>query len=144
LEVGAEWGAAEHRPLAHVHGAQDERFVLHEGELTVDLDGERHTLRPGDALEVPRGTPHRMWNSGATPARATWQTRPALRTADFWRAVHDARAAGRPTDAHGMLTPVAAAPLLREFRTEFRLALPAPVGRAALAILGLAARVKGY
>ncbi|MDX6727366.1 MAG: hypothetical protein QOK49_2171, partial [Baekduia sp.] len=60
LEVEAEWGAGEHRPLAHVHGAQDERFVLHEGELTVDLGGERHTLRPGDALEVPRGTPHRM------------------------------------------------------------------------------------
>jgi mannose-6-phosphate isomerase-like protein (cupin superfamily) len=143
LEVEAEWGAAEHRPLAHVHAAQDERFVVHEGELTLDAGGQRRTLRAGDNADVPRGTPHRMWNSGSTPVRATWQTRPALRTADFWAAVHAARRTC-PTDAHGMLTPVAAAPLLHEYRTEFALALPAPVRATAMTALRVAARLRGY
>ncbi|MCW3023488.1 MAG: hypothetical protein JWR30_2810 [Conexibacter sp.] len=143
LEVEAEWGAAEHRPLAHVHAAQDERFVVHEGELTIDAGGQRRTLRAGDTADVARGTPHRMWNSGTTPARATWQIRPALRTADFWTAVDAARRT-RPTDAHGMLTPVAAAPLLHEYRTEFALALPAPVRAPAMTALRVAARLRGY
>jgi hypothetical protein len=84
-----------------------------------------------------------MWNSGSTPVRATWQTRPALRTADFWAAV-DAARHKRPTDAHGMLTPVAAAPLLHEYRTEFALALPAPVRATAMTALRIAARLKRY
>jgi quercetin dioxygenase-like cupin family protein len=143
LEVAVEWDPGDHRPLPHVHAAQDERFVIEDGELTADLDGTRHTLRAGDTLDVPRGTKHRMWNSGTVAVHATWQVRPALRTAEFWSQMHEARKV-RPTDAHGMLTPVAAAPLLNRYRTEFRLALPAPVERAALTVLGLAARLKGY
>ncbi|MEA2305422.1 MAG: hypothetical protein QOH43_2702 [Solirubrobacteraceae bacterium] len=143
LEVEVTWDPGDHHPLAHVHDAQDERFAIHDGELTVVLDGIRRTLHAGETLDIPRGTPHTMWNTGATPARAGWQTRPALRTAEFWAELHAARQT-RPTDAHGLLTPVAAAPLLREYRSEFRLALPRPLGRAALFVLSLAARVKGY
>jgi hypothetical protein len=84
-----------------------------------------------------------MWNSGDVPVRATWQTRPALRTAEFWRAMTAARAT-RPTGKGGVLTPVAAAPLLRKYRAEFQLALPAALERPALAVLGAAARIKGY
>jgi quercetin dioxygenase-like cupin family protein len=145
LEVEAEWGTggAGHRPPPHLHPSQDERFVLHEGEVTAELDGLRQTIQAGETLDIPRGTPHRMWNSGTGPARATWQTRPALRTAEFWEAMDAARRT-RPTGSGGMLTPVAVAPLLREYRAEFQLALPAPLERAALAVLGVAARAKGY
>jgi mannose-6-phosphate isomerase-like protein (cupin superfamily) len=143
LEVDAEWGAGATPPPPHRHPSQDERFVLTEGELTAEVGGVTRVLGAGDVLEIPRGTAHRMWNSGAVPARATWQTRPALRTADFWRAMTAARAT-RPTGKGGVLTPVAAAPLLREYRPEFQLALPAPLERTALAVLGAAARVKGY
>jgi mannose-6-phosphate isomerase-like protein (cupin superfamily) len=143
LEVAAEWGPVEHRPPAHLHPSQDERFVVAEGELTAEIAGERRVLHAGDVLEIPRGTPHRMWNSGSGPARASWQTRPALRTAQFWRAMDDARRT-RPTKHGGILTPVAVAPLLRKYRPEFQLALPAPLERTALAVLGLAARVRGY
>jgi mannose-6-phosphate isomerase-like protein (cupin superfamily) len=143
LEVEAEWGPAAHRPPPHLHPSQDERFVVAEGELTVELDGATRVLHAGDALDVPRGTPHRMWSSGAGPARATWQTRPALRTADFWRELDAARRT-RPTGKGGLLTPVAIAPLLRRYRPEFQLALPAPLERTALAALNAAARVKGY
>jgi quercetin dioxygenase-like cupin family protein len=143
LEVEAEWAPSATKPLAHVHPLQDERFAIHQGELTVDLGGARHVLHAGDTLDVPRGTTHRMFNSGDTPCRATWQVRPALRTAAFWQAVHEARAT-RPTDAHGMLTPVAAAPILRRYRDEFRMALPGPAERAGLAALAVIARLRGF
>ena len=43
-----------------------------------------------------------------------------------------------------MLTPLAAAPILREYRDVFRLAVGGPAGGPALAALALAARVRGY
>jgi mannose-6-phosphate isomerase-like protein (cupin superfamily) len=144
LEVEAEWSAGGgHRPPSHLHARQDERFVVHEGELTAEVDGTQRTIRAGETLEVPAGTPHRMWNAGAAPVRATWQTRPALRTAEFW-AEMDAARRTRPTGKGGTLTPVAVAPLLQKYRDEFQLALPAPLERGALAVLGAAARAKGY
>jgi quercetin dioxygenase-like cupin family protein len=144
LEVAAEWDPADHRPPPHRHAAQDEHFAINAGALTVELDGNPpRTLRAGDTLDIPRGTPHRMYNAGTEQARATWQTRPALRTAEFWAEMHAARQT-RPTSHGGLLTPVAVAPLLRRYRTEFQLALPAPLERTALAVLGAAARVRGY
>jgi mannose-6-phosphate isomerase-like protein (cupin superfamily) len=143
LEVEAEWRAGAKPPPPHLHPSQDERFAIHEGELTAEVGGETRTLRAGDVLEVPRGTPHRMWNAGAGPARATWQTRPALDTIGFWREMSEARAT-RPTNADGILSPVAVAPILKRHRAEFQLALPAPLERTALAVLSTAARIKGY
>jgi quercetin dioxygenase-like cupin family protein len=143
LEVAAEWSPGAAPPPSHRHPSQDERFTLAEGELTAEVGGTTRVLHAGDVLEIPRGTAHRMWNSGDGPVRATWQTRPALRTAQFWRAMTAARQT-RPTGRGGVLTPVAAAPLLREYRAEFQLALPAPLERTALAVLAAAARVKGY
>lgn len=148
LEVDAEWGPAHdgesHRPPPHLHPSQDERFAIAEGALTVEIDGVERTIRAGQTLDIPRGTPHRMWNASATtPARGTWQTMPALRTAEFWEAM-DAARRERPTGKGGVLTPVGVAPLLRKYRAEFQLAWPAPLERSALAVLGLAARAKGY
>jgi mannose-6-phosphate isomerase-like protein (cupin superfamily) len=145
LEVQAEWSAAGagHRPPPHLHPRQDEHFVVHEGELGAEVDGTALTVRAGQTLDIPAGTPHRMWNAGATPVRATWQTRPALRTAEFW-AEMDAARRTRPTGKGGVLTAVAVAPLLKKYRAEFQLALPAPLERGALAVLGAAARAKGY
>lgn len=143
LEVEAEWAAGAKPPPPHLHPAQDERFVMHEGELTVEVGGQTRTLHAGEALDIPRGTPHRMWNAGATAARATWQTRPALSTIDFWREM-DAARRERPTGKDGVLSPVAVAPILKRHRDVFQLALPAPLERSALAVLSTAARIKGY
>jgi mannose-6-phosphate isomerase-like protein (cupin superfamily) len=143
LEVEAEWAAGATPPPPHLHPSQDERFVVHEGELTVELDGEQRTVRAGETFEVPRGTPHKMYNAGAAPAKATWQTRPALQTIDFWREMDAARRT-RPTGKGGVLSPVAVAPILKRYRNVFQLALPAPLERTALAVLTTAARIKGY
>src|SRR4051794_12946557 len=85
LEVEAVWDPAEGgQPLPHRHPGQDEHFVVHEGELTAQVDGVEHVLRAGDSLDVPRGATHAMWSTAAGTTRATWQVRPALRTAQLW------------------------------------------------------------
>jgi glyoxylate utilization-related uncharacterized protein len=87
-----------------------EHFEVLEGELTVELDGRQRVLAAGDAIDVPRGTVHRMWNSGGVTARATWQVRPALRTAEMF------------AELDGGLNPAKAAKVLWRYRNEFRLA----------------------
>jgi mannose-6-phosphate isomerase-like protein (cupin superfamily) len=49
----------------------------------------------GDVLDIPRGTPHRMWNPGEQRARVLWQTRPALRTEEWFRSID-----AQPPQAH--------------------------------------------
>ena len=66
-------------------------------------------LRAGDTFDIPAKVVHRMWNSGAGPARATWEVRPALRTAELFAAMS------------GGINPVQGARILWAFRREFRL-----------------------
>jgi mannose-6-phosphate isomerase-like protein (cupin superfamily) len=143
LEVDAEWAPIETRPPVHSHPNQDERFEVREGELTVEVAGEAHVLRAGDSLDVPRGAVHKMWNSGEVTTRASWQVRPALRTEDFFAAVHEMRESGRH-GANGMLTPLGAGVILREYRDEFRLPVPAALEGPVLGLLAGLARLRGY
>ena len=135
--------ARGHRAPPHLHPNQDERFEIHEGELTIELDGREHVLRAGDSLEIPRGTRHSMRNSGAEAVRGTWEIRPALRTESFFRSVHELRAAGHAGE-DGMITPLAAATVLRAFRDELRLPAPAPLEAVAVRLLGALGRLRGY
>jgi mannose-6-phosphate isomerase-like protein (cupin superfamily) len=143
LEVDAEWAAIEIEPPVHYHPEQSERFEVHEGELTVEIGDETHVAGPGESIEVPRGAVHKMWNSGTVTTRATWQVRPALRTEDFFAAVHEVRASGRH-GANGMLTPLGAGVVLSEYRDEFRMPIPNALQRPVLAILRTIARLRGY
>jgi mannose-6-phosphate isomerase-like protein (cupin superfamily) len=143
LELDAEWAPLEHRPPPHYHPRQSERFEVREGELSAVVDGRLHVLRPGDALDVPAGAAHKMWNSAGATTRASWQVRPALRTEDFFATVQALRASGRH-GKHGMLTPLGGGVLLRAFPDEFRLALPGVVQRPLATVLGGLARLRGY
>ena len=82
-------GCARLGTAAPLHPAQDERFEVLEGELSAVVDGAERSLRPGDTLEIPRGAVHKMWNSSDGLTRATWQTRPAGRTLEWWKAIDD-------------------------------------------------------
>jgi quercetin dioxygenase-like cupin family protein len=87
LEAEATWAASGPSPPPHVHPAQDERFEVLAGRLTASVEGSERTLGPGESLEIPRGTPHKMWNPGHERATAMWHTRPAGRTAEWFRTV---------------------------------------------------------
>jgi quercetin dioxygenase-like cupin family protein len=55
-------------PPLHVHHAQDEGFLLLDGELSLFLPGREIALRPGEFALAPRGVPH-AYQVGDAPAR---------------------------------------------------------------------------
>ncbi|WP_052665196.1 cupin domain-containing protein [Nitriliruptor alkaliphilus] len=89
-EMRATYEAGSPLPPAHRHPGQDERFEVVAGALTFLIDGERHTVAAGEAIDVPRGAVHQVHNPGEVPAVAVWQTRPALRTGEFHHELHAA------------------------------------------------------
>jgi len=125
-------------PPSHCHPKQEERFQIIEGALDFVIEGARRTARAGEEVVIARGVYHHAQNASDVPAIVRWETRPALRSAEMFKALYEAsRGRGRPP-LHE------AAAILREYRDEFRLAKPplviqtivfgclAPFGRAAL------------
>jgi quercetin dioxygenase-like cupin family protein len=57
------------RTPIHVHADDDETVYVVEGYLTAIVDGEAHTLSPGESIFLKRGIPHQLMNPGDQPAR---------------------------------------------------------------------------
>jgi len=143
LEVEVTWGPGG-APPAHLHPDQDERFEVLAGVVDVRIGGVERRFGPGEAFDVPRGTAHQMWNAGAEPARAIWQTRPAGGTAAWFTALDRAQRSGR-LGPKGMPGLTGMAVLLRHHRHAFRLAAgPRPLVSAVLAVLAGVGRLRGY
>jgi transcriptional regulator with XRE-family HTH domain len=74
---GVEIAVNEYAPdtgndLRPVHHAGFEYGILLEGRLTVEVDGARHVLQPGDLISYESSRDHRIWNYGAVRAKALW------------------------------------------------------------------------
>ncbi|MHA6796204.1 cupin domain-containing protein [Pseudonocardia bannensis] len=50
----------------------EEMMMVLEGELQVEVAGERYLVRAGDTLHYPTDRPHEWRNPGPEPARAVW------------------------------------------------------------------------
>ncbi len=117
FEVEATYEPESNEPMPHLHPSQDERFEIRAGTMRVKMEGTMRDLEAGDVLEIPRDTPHSMWNPSAeNRAVVLWQTRPALRTEQFFEAVAALMAKDEPDSTEG-------AQLVGEFSDVFR---PAP------------------
>jgi mannose-6-phosphate isomerase-like protein (cupin superfamily) len=139
LEVEGTWGPDGSPPPAHLHPAQDEYFEVRSGHLTAVVGGTERSLGPGDTLEIPRRTPHKMWNAGGETATAVWRTRPAGRTAEWFRTIDQLNGGGsRKPPLPGM------AKALTSHKDVFRLSigpkLLLPFVNVVLRVIGLAAR----
>lgn len=55
-----------------IHHEGFEYGVVLEGQLTVELDGKSHTLKPGDLISYDSARSHRISNQGGRKARALW------------------------------------------------------------------------
>ncbi len=77
-------GAAQ----AHDHPFEETYFFL-AGEVEAELDGEPHTLRPGDVVFAGVGSVHGFWNTGTERVRwiETQAPQPPVRHAYRWKAV---------------------------------------------------------
>ena len=57
-------------PAPHFHRDVDEAVYGLEGTLTTTVDGQRHEVRPGDTVFIPRGSVHHHENLHPGTARA--------------------------------------------------------------------------
>ena len=53
-------------PPLHIHAAQDEWFLVTEGEFEIKVGDVLHRLMPGDSILAPRGIPHAFRNTTRT------------------------------------------------------------------------------
>jgi len=69
LTVGLASVPAGNGPPPHVHPAEDELFLILEGEYRVYLDGEWTVVGPGAVVYLPRGSIHTFQVVGTSPGR---------------------------------------------------------------------------
>ena len=67
-EYAPHTGSAE-RPISH--DGYEFGFVL-EGVLTVEIDGSKHKLNPGDLISYSSSRKHRLWNHQNRKVRTLW------------------------------------------------------------------------
>jgi quercetin dioxygenase-like cupin family protein len=111
LVMEATYSGEAPMPPAHLHPSQAERFEVLEGSIRTKIGDEERVYEPGEAFEVPAGTPHQM--GAEQPSRMRWEVRPALRTAEFFERLYG--------DGPGSAREMGEA-FLAEFSDEFRLA----------------------
>lgn len=131
-EQRVEYAPGSPFPPTHLHPRQDEWFEVEHGEMLFEIDGVEHRVAAGSSIQVPRGTPHRARNASAREAAVVrWETRPALRTTEFFTV------GARLGDAPGVLV---SALLAHRYQDVFR--VTGPVG-ALVPLLAAVARALG-
>jgi mannose-6-phosphate isomerase-like protein (cupin superfamily) len=63
-------------PPLHRHSREDEWFYVLEGEITVEVDGQRIVLNPNGSAFVKRGSVHAYQNFSTKPAKTLVMTTP--------------------------------------------------------------------
>jgi quercetin dioxygenase-like cupin family protein len=58
----------------HIHPASDETFYILDGEILLDLEGERRQLATGGVVVIPRGVPHAFMVTSPEARLLTIQT----------------------------------------------------------------------
>ncbi len=144
LTLESVWTRPMRNPPLHYHPFQEEHFRVLEGELAVSHGAQKRTLKTGDTLVVPAGEPHEMAPVGAGPARALWETRPALRSEEMMRTAFALAEDGK-VDRHGLPRALQLVAIGHEYSPEIRLTRPPwRIQRHLLAALAPLARLCGY
>src|SRR2546428_12399858 len=51
----------------HYHVKAEEIYYITRGQGRIRIDGEMGEVHPGDAIAIPPGKRHKLWNTGAEP-----------------------------------------------------------------------------
>jgi quercetin dioxygenase-like cupin family protein len=123
-------------PIEHYHPFQEERFEVVAGEMTAVVDGRERVYGAGERFTVAPEAVHAMWNAGPAPAELLWETRPALKTGEFFERIWGLR--GKPG-------PLEFAVIARVYDEEFRVVKPPrAVQRAVFPLLSVVGRLRGH
>ena len=90
-------------PPPHAHSREEEGFFVLEGEISIIVDGQHLTARPGTFVNLPVGTLHSFGNATDKPAKMLISVAPAGLEKMFFEVGHalpvGATAAPPPTPA---------------------------------------------
>jgi mannose-6-phosphate isomerase-like protein (cupin superfamily) len=53
----------------HFHPRAEEIYYITHGAGRIRIEGEIRDVKPGDAIAIPPGLRHKLWNTGAEPLR---------------------------------------------------------------------------
>ena len=53
----------------HYHAKTEEIYYITHGKGRIRVGGEMRDVQPGDAIAIPPGRKHKLWNSGNEPLR---------------------------------------------------------------------------
>lgn len=66
----------------HYHRNTEEIYYITHGLGRMRIDGESREVRPGDAIAIPPGRRHKLWNIGTEPLRLLCCCAPGYENAD--------------------------------------------------------------
>jgi quercetin dioxygenase-like cupin family protein len=72
-------------PRDHIHTHQEERLEVLEGTMRCRVSGVVHRLFAGQAMVMPAGTPHAVWNDDPNGSRSISEYRPAMNAEAMFR-----------------------------------------------------------
>ncbi len=53
----------------HYHVQTEEIYYITHGAGRISIAGEMRDVKPGDAIAIPSGCKHKLWNTGSEPLR---------------------------------------------------------------------------
>jgi len=68
--------------LEHYHSRTEEIYYITHGMGRIRIEGEVRDVRPGDAIAIPPGRKHKLWNIGNEPLRLLCCCAPAYEHSD--------------------------------------------------------------
>jgi quercetin dioxygenase-like cupin family protein len=129
----------------HVHPHQEERLEVLSGNLGLRVAGMERDHGSGEAILVPAGVPHAVWNAGDDDVHVLVEFRPALRTEIAFETLAGLARDGRTTAAGIPRNPLRLALVLREFENEIYFVRPSlALQKAILRPLAVLGRLLGY
>ncbi len=60
----------------HLQHGGDETLVVLSGRMEIEVEGQKHSLGPGDSVFIPRGHRHRLTNVGTDTSQAIFVLSP--------------------------------------------------------------------
>lgn len=66
----------------HYHPRAEEIYFITHGSGRMRIEGEVREVKPGDAIAIPPGQRHKLWNTGSEPLRLLCCCTPAYEHSD--------------------------------------------------------------
>lgn len=131
-------------PPLHIHPNQSETFVISEGSLNLEVDGEERILQEGESATVEPGQPHQYWNGSDEQVRGTMELRPSGDFEMLLETVAGLAKVGKVNEA-GVPNLLQTAVILQEHWDVFRLVGPPEwIQKPLFAVLAPVGSLLGY